>query len=267
MPQLLKPQLIGGEFGDIITQLYVGQTPGNVLQVAPDGKSLILGPVPANTAGATGPTGPGVGSTGPVGPAGPAIVASVGTAYELFTTPGQFSWTVPSNVDNIIINAVGGGGGGAEGLPGFSGDQLVPDTSGQTGQSGGSLRVSAQVTPGSVITGTIGRGGLGANRVTVLNATPGTATSVGPFLSVNGDFSVSNILCNGGIGGGITPFFYGVGWFDPTARASTTPTGLVSPMIAQYGLGGIGGLNLFNANIEGLNGGNGAVMIEYVTVV
>lgn len=260
MPQLLDNRVVGGSLADVLTRLYTGQTPGNVLQVGPDGKSLILAPIPASALGPTGPAGSGVGSTGATGPGGPATVSSVGPRLAGFNTPGSYSWTVPSNVNYIIINAVGGGGAGGIGTfssPGDgSGGPFVEG--GQPGQSGGSLRVEAQVTPGGVVTITVGA-------AATQSGFPGSATSVGGLVAVSGNAGVNQVLCNGGAGGGTYYLDPAVdrSWWNPAARASTTPSGLVSPMLAAYGVGGAGSSN----NVAlGSPGTTGAVLIEYVNV-
>lgn len=255
MPRLLEDRAIGGSLSDVATRLYAGQTPGNVLQVGADGKSLVLGPVPANASGATGPTGPGVGATGATGPAGSAVISNVGPRQILFGSVGSYTWTVPSNTNYIIVNAVGGGSGGGLGSPDSAGDQSpTAATTGETGQAGGSLRAEAQVTPGGTVTITVGAGGLGTQANPPGFSFPGTSTAVGGLLAVDGDAGVTNIVCNGGTLQG-TPS-------TTIPRASSTPSGLFSPFLQEYGYGGTGG---YGYGAPG-NGGGGAVLIEWVEV-
>lgn len=262
MPRLLDNRIVGLSVADVATRSFAGSPPGSVLQVAADGQSLILGPaalIPGTAV--TGPTGPGGGPQGETGPPGPATIQSVGLRYELFSTPGNFSWTVPSNVTHVIINAVGGGGGGDTSDPPGGEDSNQPNP-GPSGQSGGSLRVSAEVTPGSLISGVVGTGGRGENlQLGNGSQLPGTATTVGGLISVNDDVGINSIVCNGGAAAGLA----GVNtleWWEPGSRASTIPVGLVSPFIAEYGVGGAG--NIWAQNSE--NGKGGAVMIEWVSV-
>jgi hypothetical protein len=66
-----------------------------------------------------------------------------------YTTPGTYTWTVPSGVYSISITAIGGGGGGGQGKI-FN-----------TGGAGGNLAVinTLTVTPGQTFTVTVGAGG------------------------------------------------------------------------------------------------------------
>lgn len=70
-----------------------------------------------------------------------------------FTSPGTYSFIVPANVESISMVAVGGGGGGA---------QNVEDGG---GGGGGALAYSnnVAVTPGEVLTVTVGQGGARGN--------------------------------------------------------------------------------------------------------
>lgn len=256
MPRLLEDRAIGGSLSDVATRLYAGQTPGNVLQVGADGKSLVLGPVPANASGATGPTGPGVGATGATGPAGSAVISNVGPRQILFGSVGSYTWTVPSNTNYIIVNAVGGGSGGGLGSVNENytgeGGGFSSTTVGETGQAGGSIRAEAQVTPGGTVTITVGAGGLGTQANPPGFSFPGTSTAVGGLLAVDGNAGVTNIVCNGGtLQGGST-----------STRASSTPSGLFSPFLQEYGIGGTGGDGYGAPG----NGSGGAVLIEWVEV-
>jgi hypothetical protein len=88
---------------------------------------------------------------------------------------------------------------------------------------------------------------------------------VGGLVAVSGNAGVNQVLCNGGAGGGTYYLDPTIdrNWWNPAARASTTPSGLVSPMLAAYGVGGAGSSN----NVAlGSPGTSGAVLIEYVNV-
>lgn len=79
--------------------------------------------------------------------------AAPGSGSVSFTTPGSFSWTVPSGVTRIWVAIVGGGGGGGGGY-----------SSTYTGGGGGGSPqawVLAQVNPFDTIPIVIGQGGAG----------------------------------------------------------------------------------------------------------
>lgn len=271
MPRLLEDRAIGGALADVATRLYAGQTPGNVLQVGPDGKSLVLGPLVGGGAGSTGPTGPGAGATGATGPAGSATISSVGPRQILFSSPGNYTWTVPNNTNYIILNVVGGGssggpgsvtqvavqdygGGGSDVGAGTSITYSTVITPGPTGQAGGSLRVEAQVTPGGTVTITVGAGGLGLPANSTSFSSPGSSSAVGGLINVNNASPpVTNIVCNGGSLSSAT---------GPVPRAGSSPSGLFSPFLQEYGQGGTGGDGY---GVSGA-GSSGAVLIEWVQV-
>ena len=70
-----------------------------------------------------------------------------------FSTPGVVEWTVPPHVHYLDILAVGGGGGGGQGLTDSGGG------GGGGGSGGYSYIKRAKVTPGDVLTITVGNGG------------------------------------------------------------------------------------------------------------
>ena len=81
--------------------------------------------------------------------------STVSIGESSFTSPGTYSWTVPTNVDTISVVTVGGGGGGG----GAGG------SAGKGGGGGGALAYvnSISVTPGETLTvgvGTSGRPGI-----------------------------------------------------------------------------------------------------------
>lgn len=247
MPRLLDDRIVGLQMADMATKSYAAVAPGHVVQVASDGINLVIAPVPAFV-GATGPTGPGVGSAGPTGPAGPSTAALAGLKYVLFDSPGSTTWQVPANVNAVIINAVAGGGGGGIGtIPGEGDSGLI----GVTGQRGGNVRVSATVTPNSVLSITIGAGG--AAQTQSAASQPGTATTV------NGMLTPIAITCNGGdrayaAGSAPQPYVQG-------SRASSSPPSLFTPLLEGYGDGGAG---VVYGPFSAFSGQKGAVLIEFV---
>ena len=81
-----------------------------------------------------------------------ALTVNVGTYtlnQQLYTTPGTYTWTVPSGVTSIAVAAIGGGGGGTQNINGGSGG------------SGGDLDYAngITVTAGQQISVTVGSGG------------------------------------------------------------------------------------------------------------
>ena len=104
-------------------------------------------PGPAGSNGATGPAGP-QGTPGPAGPGGL-------SGMQLFTTPGTTTFTVPSNVSNLIVELIGGGGGGG----GVSG---TGSYGGGGGGSGAYTKAFVSVTPGATYNVIIALGGPGA---------------------------------------------------------------------------------------------------------
>ena len=79
---------------------------------------------------------------------------------EAFTNPGTYSFTVPAHVHSINLFAIGAGGGGGAALPnGVNGTNQ--GGSGGGGGSGAYLTQSYTVTPGDVLSVTVGDGGVG----------------------------------------------------------------------------------------------------------
>lgn len=94
---------------------------------------------------------------------------------QVLATAGSGTWTVPNGVTAIEAHAWGAGGGGSGG-------------SGGAGGGGGYARKLISVTPGQVISYTVGAGGAGASSAAA--AGTGGTTTFGP------------ISASGGIGGG-----------------------------------------------------------------
>lgn len=116
------------------------------------------------------------------------------TCYQTqFTTPGNYTWTVPAGVTSINVTAIGGGGGGG-GMWGAS--------AGATGGAGAVVKSTLGVTPGQVLMLVVGGGG-GAGA-----SGPGS----GGFYTCGGggggggstdvDAATSNPIIAGGGGGG-----------------------------------------------------------------
>ncbi|MBW4050721.1 MAG: hypothetical protein HIU85_04545 [Proteobacteria bacterium] len=146
------------------------------------------------------------------GGAGATVAANVTTVSvacvdTLLTTPGSYSWTVPAGIASINVVATGGGGGGG-GMSGTS-----------AGSAGGGAAVvtsTLNVTPGQILTLTVGGGG--------------GAGSSGPS-GISGGYT-----CGGGGGGG---------------GATSVDAGDTDQVIA----GGGGGGGSCNGSTAGGNGG------------
>ena len=96
------------------------------------------------------------------------------------------TWAVPAGVTKVTVEAWGGGGGG--------GGSSFPGYWGHGGGGGGYGKEIATVTPGNVLTITIGAGGTGRGAVSTDGANGGTS-------SVTGMVSPASITATGGVGG------------------------------------------------------------------
>jgi len=207
----------------------------------PAGVSLV-GPT-----GATGPTGP----TGPAGADGADGAGSNG--IELFTSSTTF--TVPAGITKIIVEAWGGGGSGGAGNFG--------SVYGAGGMGGGYGKGLYTVTPGDLITITIGAGGADVSVSCGLGNDGGTTTVV------NSSTGSTLITSTGGQGGN--------GCGTNYSKSGGTSTGGVISMegfrghdsadVRSYG-GAAGDGSSFGAggvgrNFDGKEGSDGAVIISY----
>jgi hypothetical protein len=172
---------------------------------------------------------------------------------QVFTSNGTF--TVPSSVTQIIIEAWGAGGGG--------GGSCSPNAAGAVGGGGGGgayIKKSISVIPGQTYTITIGQGGIGgaSSATNVFNQRPsgsnGTSTTFGNLLTVNGG--------NGGSGANCATSTY-VGGSAGAGASSTEP----------FRVNGNSGTNgcFFNYNtptycFEGKGGSNNSVISGYLGV-
>jgi hypothetical protein len=107
----------------------------------------------------------------------------------LFKTAGVYQWTVPANVWKVFVEVRGGGGSGAFG---------TLETGAGGGGAGGFSKRLVPVTPGSVITITVGAGGASVTAAST-NGNPGGTSSFGPHSSATGG---AGGLVTGGAGGG-----------------------------------------------------------------
>jgi len=183
----------------------------------------------------------------------------------IFTTPGSGSYTVPSNVTTLVIEAMGAGGGGGVSTSNSGSD---PWQGGGGGSSGVLQKITIPAMSGQVISFNIGTGGAGetptsdggsGGETTVLmygqtiltcsGGVPGSGMDGGGLAS-----STAGISCGGGGGMGIyeTSSYGtgGTGTFPGQNGQAYTPGETV-----QSGNGGLN--NLGQAPISGNQSGSG----------
>lgn len=139
--------------------------------------------------------------------------AAPGSGSVSFTTPGSFSWTVPSGVTRIVCIMCGGGGGGA-------------GSANATYYGGGGGAISIYLTfisvnPGDLLSGQVGAGGVGGSATADGgDGSPSTMTS-----------SLFGWTISSGYGEGGTPASStanGVGGGGPGPTSSGSPPLLIS---------------------------------------
>lgn len=180
------------------------------------------------------------------------------------STAGTRNFTVPAGVYRIFVELVGGGGGG-----GGSGG---PSVGGTGGGAGGYARKAIDVTPGQVISYTVGAGGAGG--AGAANGANGGTTSFGGLFSASGGGAGQVNPATGGAAGGGTGgdlnVFGGGGFAAPTGlgghgAGSFFGTGGISVPGGTGGAGGVigsGGAGGY-ANNAGGAGAVGMVVIKY----
>ena len=156
------------------------------------------------------------------------FVAAVG--QQEYTTAGTFTFTVPANCTSISAVTIGGGGGGA-GADGRAGD-------GMGGGGGGALCYGTiAVTPGEILSVTVGTGGNGGG-------TGGAAGSTGGLSRISR--GATNLLTANGGNGGV--------YRNTTATAQSTFSANASVTSSGGGNGGGAG----GSPTNGGSGGGGA---------
>ncbi|WP_259699395.1 phage tail protein [Pseudomonas brassicacearum] len=142
-------------------------------------------------------------------------------AKVLYKTAGVYQWAVPTGVTKVFVEVRGGGGSGA-----FA----ALETGAGGGGGGGFSTRLVPVTPGSVITVTVGAGGAYVTAVNTVG-NPGGSSSFGPHCSATGG---AGGLVVGGAGAG-----YGSGGdFNGSLGAGNPP---VRNAASNGGIGGAGG--------------------------
>jgi hypothetical protein len=164
-----------------------------------------------------------IGGTNPTTLAGAGITDALTTAqtlqmlpfraHKVFAAPGVFSWTVPDGVYRVYAKVIGAGGGGRN-----------SSVFGGGGGGGGVAEGLVNVTPGQVISITVGAGGAGAWYDTT-NGVGGTggSSAFGAYMSATGGSSGQTSGQGGysgaGSGGDLN---YGLGDGHAGYRVSTT---------------------------------------------
>lgn len=210
-------------------------------QLVTDGP-IVLGTTPLSFEIAAGPTGLAVGTYRSVtvdkrgriiGGTNPTTLADAGIVDALtalqtrqmfpfrsllaFGTPGVFQWTVPDGVYKLYSTVTGGGGGGRN-----------SSLYGGGGGGGGVAEGLVNVTPGQVISITVGQGGLGAV-YSVSDGVGGTggSSALGEYMSATGGSSGNTSGQGGasgmGSGGDLN---YGLGDGEGACRINTNSPGV-----------------------------------------
>lgn len=182
-----------------------------------------------------------------------------------YTTPGTYSWTVPTGVTSISILTVGAGGAG----------QQVLSNTGASGGAGGGLAFTNNytVTPGGTITIVVGAGGdplfpygsgpqSGGNSTVTLSGTIICGASGGAYVGGSGIGTNNTASHSGGNGGAGVALASGGGG---GAAGYSGDGGRGGQSGSVYGIGGSGGGGGGGAyrggNGNGLGGSGGGVGI------
>ncbi len=174
---------------------------------------------------------------------------------QFFSSSGSF--TVPNNVYNIIVSGCAGGGGG-------SGNSDTADgyaTVGIGGNAGQYVwKEIFAVTPGNILTITIGAGGSGgmANGSTL--PTAGGNTSLGALLTLTGGAAAAVQTVKSFAAQAQNCGFFGTGGFTFSAYSSSG-YGEIQFSSFGYGAGGAPGAAGFK---NGQNGLSGFILIEWI---
>ncbi|HDS0929575.1 TPA: phage tail protein [Pseudomonas putida] len=138
----------------------------------------------------------------------------------LYRSAGVYQWTVPPGVTKVDVEVRGGGGSG-----GFN----TQDVGANGGGGGGISKRLCAVTPGTVITVTVGAGGAGVSTVGASGNAGGTS-SFGALCSATGGGGGGATAAVGGVGAG-GDFNASMGPGSPSVRNAG----------GTYALGGAGG--------------------------
>lgn len=188
-------------------------------------------------------------------------LVSFGQSTQTFNTPGTYTFTVPSGVTSITVEAWGAGGGGGNGGGG----------GGNGGGGGGYAKSTFAVTPGSTYYYTVGLGGLANNNGgnSILESANATllVASGGKSGGAGGNTNTGTITFNGGSGGANSSNSNkgGAGGGSAAGNDLNGNNGSVSSSnlgsnggaaMSGGGAGGAGG-NSFQNGLEGFSPGGG----------
>ena len=151
------------------------------------------------------------------------------------STPGAWSTTAPAGATAAAVTVIGGQGG-----DGYSANADAGNTGGKGGGGGVSYEVFA-VTPGVVLSGTVGVGGTGDPSAGSVNAGSGGASSC----------TQTGQTSNGGVGG-VSISYGGAGGAGGSASGGTTNT---------TGATGVA----FGASYPSANGATGSIRVQWRT--
>jgi hypothetical protein len=179
------------------------------------------------------------------------VVPGIGTNFsvEIFKDVGSHTWEVPVDVTSVDVLIIAGGGGGR-------GKNEGNIMSGPGGGAGGILQLlNYSVTPGDIISLTVGAGGAGGQGG--VGGTPSSQPIKGNDSSFDG-----NIAFGGGIGGGanssiITDMNGGSGGGASFSNTQGIPPGSGTPGFGVPGQGNNGGRLTGNTNGHRAGGGGG----------
>lgn len=133
-----------------------------------------------------------------------ALRALSNTALREFFFTASGTWTVPNGVTSVLAICIGAGGGGSASGNG-SGGGVAGNSGGGGGGGGFGLKVITGLTPGGIITVTVGAGGAaGQVGVNGGNGQAGGASSFGSHITSAGGAGAlwgENTLAAGGAGG------------------------------------------------------------------
>ena len=161
-----------------------------------------------------------------------------GETLLVFSTIGNCTWTVPSDITNVELLVVGGGGSASAGIANI----YWP---GGGGGGGVETRSGFAVTPGSTLSVTTGSGGGATASSSGATGNNGTASSFGS-ITANGGLTPSNTAtANAGAKGGAS------------GNGNLGATGSASGINCSSGNCGTGGGGGSEAAGSGLNGGSG----------
>lgn len=214
------------------------------------------------------------------------FVNNIPHGLNIFTT-GSGTWTVPNNVTSFTVTLVGGGGGG--------GGASIGSSSGGGGGGGGSaIKKYTGINPGTTYNYAVGNAGIGGILANLFVGTDGGNTTFGTLIANGGkggpagNSSLTTMLA-GGLGGTSTGgdinlqggqggcvlgqnnykssgaggnSILGQGAIGVGTPGGNSVSG-ATPSSTAYGAAGSGGLKISGADVNGGNGINGVIIIEW----